>query len=155
MIALRIARGVRSHFITRLPEWLLAGQMGMFGWQLLRTGDTFASSSTYSVMARLFSESLWGGAALGISLFWLLSLIFNGSFEWFARWSRWVRSLSALAASAFWSAAAISMFEANPISTGVTNNAGFAAMAFIVSLITAREVGAADKRARHAAAGSR
>ena len=152
MLALRIATGVRSHFVTRLPEWLLAGQMGLFGWQLLRTGRTFASSPTYRIMARLCSETAWGGIALGISLFWLLSLILNGSFRWFARWSHWVRSVSALVAFCFWSAAAASMFQANPVSTGVINNAGFAAMAFIVSLITAREVGAADREARHAAA---
>ncbi len=154
MIALRIATGVRSHFVTRLPEWLLAGQMGLFGWQLLRTGRTFGSSPTYRTMAALFTETAWGGVALAISLVWLLALILNGSFRPFARWSRWVRSMSALAASVFWTAASASMFAANPVSTGVTNNAGFAAMAFVVSLITAREVGAADREARHAAARS-
>ncbi len=154
MLALRIATGVRSHFVTRLPEWLLAGQMGLFGWQLLRTGRTFLSSPTYSTMAALFTETTWGAVALFISLVWLVALLLNGSFRWFARWSRWVRSLAALAASGFWPAAAASMFEANPSSTGVTNNAGFAVMAFAVSLITAREVGAADREARHAAARS-
>ncbi len=152
MIALRIAAGVRSHFVHRLPEWLLSAQLGLFGWQLSRTGDTFATSLTYRVMAHLAPETAWGGVALGLSLFWLVSLILNGTFSGFARCSKWVRSISAFFASGFWTATAVSMFEANPISTGVSGNAGFAMMAFVVSLVTAREVGAADRRARDASA---
>ena len=150
MIALRIADGVRAHFVHRLPEWLLSAQLGMFGWQLSRSGATFATSSTYRIMAYLAPETMWGGVALGLSLFWLVSLILNGTFSGFARWSKWVRSISAFLATGFWTATAVSMFEANPLSTGVTGNAGFAIMAFVVSLVTAREVGAADRRARDA-----
>ena len=154
MMAFRIAHGVRSHFIHRLPEWLLAGQIGMMGMQLLRVGSTFGSSPTWRVIARVISEDAFGSLALGISLFWLISLILNGTFWWFAGWSRWVRSLSAFLATGFWSVTAIGLYQASPYSTGVTNNAGFAVMSFVVSLITAREVGAADKRARNAAAGT-
>ncbi len=151
---LRIARGVRSHFVVRLPEWLLAGQMGLLGMQYLRSNVLFASSKTYAVIASLVSESVWGSAALGISLFWLVALIFNGTFAWFARCSKWLRSLSAFLAAGFWSLSAVGLYEANPLSPAYLNSAGYAVMAFVVSLITAREVGRADKKVKDAAARS-
>lgn len=155
MIMLRIADSVRSHFVIRLPEWLLSGQIGLLGLQFLRTDEIFAHSRAYSVIAHFIRESVWGSAALGISFFWLISLILNGTFVWFARWSKWVRSLSAFVAAGFWSVSAIGVFEANPHSPAIVNNGGYAVMAFIVSLITAREVGRADRKARDAAAGSK
>jgi hypothetical protein len=153
MIMLRVAASVRSHFVVRLPEWLLSGELGLLGLQFLRSNETFATSKTYSVISHYISEAAWGSVALGISFFWLVSLILNGTFAWFARCSKWVRSLSAFLGAGFWSVSAFGVFEANPHSPAIVNNGGYAAMAFIVSLITAREVGRADRKARDAAAG--
>lgn len=155
MIAFRLAQGVKSHFITRLPEWLLAGQIGLAGLQLLRSDDTFLRGNAYRVIAQFVSEVEWGGAALCISLFWLTALILNGTFEWFARWSRWIRSLSAFIAAGFWSLSVVGTFEANSLNPAPINNLGYAVMAFLVSLITAREVGAADRKVKDAAAGAK
>ena len=155
MEMLRLVDGVRSHFVYRMPEWMLSGLLGLLGMQFLRSGDLFATSRTYSVIAHLVSETVWGSSALGISFFWLVALVLNGTFAWFVRWSKWVRSLSAFAASGFWSLSALGLYEANPHSPAWINNAGYAVMAFIVSLITAREVGRADKKVRDAATRSK
>ncbi len=154
MVILRIAGNVRSHFVVRLPEWLLSGQIGLLGMQFLRTDEIFTASKTYSVISHFVSEVVWGSIAVGIAVFWIMSLVLNGTFAWFARCSKWVRSLSAFVAAGFWSVSALGVFEANPQSPAIVNNGGYAVMAFIVSLITAREVGRADRKARDAAAGS-
>ena len=155
MIAFRLAQGVKSHFVTRLPEWLLAGQIGLTGLQFLRSNDAFERGISYRVIARFVTETTWGLIALSISLFWLTALILNGSFKWFVRWSRWVRTLSAFVAAGFWSISVVGTYEANWLSPAVVNNLGYAVLAFLVSLITAREVGAADRKAKDAAAGSK
>ena len=154
MIALRVAKGVRTHLLQRLPEWFLATHLGLVGAQLIRTDETFRTSQAYRVIASYVSETAWSMAALSISSFWMTALILNGSFAWFSRWSRWVRSLSAFVVSGFWSVTAVGVFESAPMSPAVVNNAGYAVMAFVVSLVTAHECGAADKRATYAASRS-
>ena len=145
MQMIRLVDGVRSHFVYRMPEWMLSGLLGLLGMQFLRSNDIFANSKTYSFIAHFVSETVWGSCALAISLCWLVALFLNGTFIWFSRWSKWIRSLSAFAASGFWSLSALGIYEAAPQSPATINNAGYAVMAFIVSLITAREVGRADK----------
>lgn len=152
MIVVKIVSGVRSHFVRRLPEWLLAAHIGAWGCSVAHSPHLFESSRSFAVMATIASERTWGAIALSLSLFWFLALFLNGTFRWFAQWSRWIRSLSAFVTSGFWITATLGFLASNPSSPAAVNTGFYALIAFSVSLITAREVGAAGAKVKHGAA---
>lgn len=148
MILLKLQTGVRSHFVTRMPEWGLSIVMFASAVQLLRTGETFSSSNLYTVLARHIDEEHLGTIAAVISSAWLGALIVNGSFRATRRWSPWVRSSCAMLSAMYWMVVALAIAAADSLSTGVVNNAGFSFLALAASILSAREVGAADRNAK-------
>lgn len=148
MILMRLIGGVRSHFITRGAEWILAWGMVVEGAQLVRTGDTFKSTHAYAVMASMVSEGPWGFLGIAIGAAWLVALLLNGTFISFGRISPWVRSLAAFVSAFYWGVYTIAMAFSNPIGTGTIDHAILATLTAFYSIIIAREVGAADKRAK-------
>lgn len=145
---MRIVGGVRHHFVTRLPEWLLACEMMIEGLQLVRTGKTFGSAHAYKVIAAMVREEPWGWLGVCVAAAWLVALFLNGTFVAFRRVSPWARSLSALVAALYWGVWTITMAIASPVGTGFINHAGYSALAAAYSIIVMREVGVADERAR-------
>lgn len=142
MMVIRIAGGVRSHFVTRMHEWGFSAGLFAIGLVLVTVGDVFRAAPGYRLLATWVSEILWGRIALGISSVWLAALIINGTFKTFRRWSPWARSLCALMASAFWAVDATAIFLAKPLSPmGMLCNAILAYSALASSLVSAREVG--------------
>lgn len=148
MIVLRLQTGVRSHFVTRMPEWGLSFGLLDFARRLTISGDSFSSSAGYRLLERYVCEATWAKIALGIAVTWLAALVLNGTFKHTRRWSPWVRSLCAFAASVFWGVNAFAFEVAVPDSPGVTNNSLLAFLAVASSIISAREVGASDRSAR-------
>lgn len=151
MIVMRMTKGGRSHFVTRMPEWGLSGTLLAFAIQLLRDQDSFETNSGYSFLGRLVSQEGWGCFALVISSIWLTALVFNGLAPRTRRWSPMFRSICAFAASAFWAVNATAYLIAQPNAPGLINNAGFAFIALASSIIIAREVGVVAERAKNAA----
>lgn len=148
MIVLRLQTGVRSHFVTRMPEWGLSAILMAFAIQLLRPSDSFHSSSGYALLSRHVSETGWGCFAATVAGAWLLALLINGSFKRTRRVTPWVRSICALAAAGFWTTNAAVILITIPSSPGVINNSGFAFFALAYSILTAREVGQIDGTAK-------
>lgn len=144
MMALRFATGIRSHFVTRLPEWILSTGLLVQSFNLLRRGDSFSTSPVYRLLAKYVSDNTWGWIAFTISVVWLLSLAINGSFRSSRRWTPWVRSIAAMSAGAYWITNTLAVAAIASTNPGVVNNMTLGAAAIAFSILIAREVGRTD-----------
>ena len=148
MVVLRVAAGVRRHFMYRLPEWALSANLALFSVVLLMPGDTFGSVRTYAVMARIADERTWGVAIGIVASVRLISLILNGTFPVFARYSPLARAIGSALGAIVWFALSVSFYESNPTGTGWSNYAVWLAVDVVLAVHIAGEAGQAWK-ARH------
>ena len=77
MIVLRVAAGVRRHFLYRLPEWAVSADLAIFSTTLLRPGDTFGSSHSYDTMAHIADETTWGMCIGVVASVRIIALLLN------------------------------------------------------------------------------
>lgn len=113
MLTARVISGVANHFIMRLSEWTSALVLLNFGTTLLRTGVTFESPG-YATMARVASEDTWGWCLLALAAVRLGALVMNGTFDWFARYSVYVRAVCASLSVFAWFLIGICLLAGNP-----------------------------------------
>ena len=154
MIAMRVVKGVTTHFVLRMHEWIFAGTIIFLGIQLLRPGDTFGSSAGYAVMANFAPEWVWGFGMVGIGLLRVFALIVNGSFDWSRRFSPHARAVCAALSAFAWFVLGLGIFLGNPLATGVPIDCGLMVSDIALAIIISGEAGAADQRYRNARARS-
>lgn len=153
----RISKGVRSHLYARRSEWACAAVITWWGVSLMAPGDTFALSPTYSGLARIATEPVWGAVCLALGLFRLAALTVNGTFQgtWYSRYSPHVRAITAyLTAMVYFLIVygVLTNLGKVPLSTGL---GAYAALAFLDvsnALGTAKESGYQTREFRNAGA---
>ena len=104
MIVVRVARGISDHFPARASEWGFAGLLIGLGYVFAGSPDLFDASRSYSGLARLADETVWGSACIAIGVVRLLALVINGTFaeSWYGRWSPHVRGVCAFLSCGIW-----------------------------------------------------
>lgn len=104
MIVVRVARGIREHFPARASEWGFSGLLIWLGCVFTRWPELFDRSLSYSGLAGLADETVWGAACIAIGLVRLAALVINGTFAdtWYGRWSPHVRGVCAFLSCGVW-----------------------------------------------------
>lgn len=118
---IRIVTGIHKHLPERVAEWALAIVLVRFGWTLLQPGDTFALSPTFTDMANMASENVWGWGCFLIGVVRLLALIVNGTF-WdtiYSRYSPHVRGITAVISIFAWTNICYGMWASGVNTTGL------------------------------------
>lgn len=153
MIALRVVRGVTDHFVGRWSEWLFSFILMSLGVKLLGSSETFASSPGFAMMAKIAREDTWGWALTSIGGFRLLTLLINGTFRSFARWSPIARSGLAFVSCFAWFSIAMGIFLSNPDGWGYLTYTGLLVGDLINSILAGGDAGASERRYRNGGPG--
>lgn len=95
---LTMSEKIFSHFNERLPEWIIALAIGLWGIPLLLNPELFASSFYFIGLSNLFDQATWGFIALFICILRLTFLTINGAW----RKSAHLRALGAIMSVVFW-----------------------------------------------------
>ena len=144
MIALRVVAGVTNHFMMRLPEWVNAVILTMFGLTLLQSGDTF-NNPAFAVMKHYASENVWGAVLTGLGAVRLTALVLNGTFKWFARWSVRIRAGTATLCCFAWFCISAGLFMADSGSTGAKTYAAHLIVDMILAIHLGGQAGKVDR----------
>lgn len=98
----RVAGGVRSHFSSRLHEWLMTYPAAATGLALWSSPDLFDVSHSYDVLASWATEGTWAALLLVATALRLAALTVNGTFAGF-RLAPHFRLAAAFVGAAVWS----------------------------------------------------
>lgn len=153
MIAVRVARGVKNHFVGRNPEWLLAILCFGLGFRLLGAENTFDSSPSFAVMKSIASENHWGVGMVIIGGLRLIALTVNGTFKTFARFSPFVRTVMSMLTAFVWFAIGVGFYNANPAGWGWFTYFIVMAMDIISATLAGGDAGAVQRRLRNGSSG--
>lgn len=149
MIALRIVRGVTTHFVGRWPEWVLSGILFAIGLQLLRPGETFDTSPGYYVMAAFATEDHWGYFLCLVAGARLTALTVNGTFKPFARLSPFVRCFLGVVSGFAWFTLALGLYLANPVGIPAPICAGLLVADMINAILAGGDAGVTERKYRN------
>lgn len=149
MIALRVVRGVTSHFVGRWPEWIFSLILFALGVQLLGPANTFASAAGFRVMASFASENAWGMALCLVSGARLIALGLNGTFTFFARLSPIIRCVLGVASGFVWFSIALGIYLSNPDGWGHITYSGLLIGDIINAILAGGDAGASERRYRN------
>lgn len=142
---------LKLHFKKRPTEWYNAFILFIMGIQIERMdADFFSQYKAFKLILSFVTSHQFGAISLIISIVWIIALIMNGSFDWFAKWSRFFRSVCSLFAAVFWTFMAVELLWINDASPFGTFCAWFGIRCFVISLSSAYEVGYETKTIKNA-----
>lgn len=154
-IYVRLARGVRDHFIVRRSEWGSACGLLYVGVAFASPGNTL-DFPNLRYLSAIMSETAWAWVCLSLGLTRFVALILNGTFAHrrYGRHSPHIRAVTAFGGCMVWSTMAIAVL--------LTPSAWHPPISILMGLLTiqaaqdafnwrgaAAEAGAADREVRN------
>lgn len=107
----------------RIPEWISASMMTLWGWVVLTDLTLFASNPSFAAMTRL-PQWVWGDLALFCGLAGLVGLGING----FWRATPFIRAVAAGGRMLMWLAIVLGLASSLSLSTGLPIYFGLVAL---------------------------
>ncbi len=98
----------------RVPEWILAGMMLFWGWNVLSHIGMFAGNPAFRAMLNIMPQSAWGSGALALGLAGLVGLAING----FWKATPFIRAASAFGRAFLWLQIHFGIYASGTPSTG-------------------------------------
>lgn len=153
MIALRVVKGMTSHFAGRWPEWVLAILLFAMGCKLLSPTEVFQSSPGFRSMTEFGTETQWGFFLVSIGGVRILALAINGTFSCLARWTPIARAAFALLSGFAWFSIAIGLYVSNPTSWAHLTYSALLVMDILNAIFASGDAGATERKYRNARTG--
>lgn len=107
----------------RIPEWISASMMTLWGWVVLTDQTLFANSPSFAAMNQ-FPQWVWGSLALACGLAGLVGLGING----FWKATPFIRAAAAGGRMLMWLAIVVGLASSGNLSTGLPTYFGLAAL---------------------------
>lgn len=114
----------KETFPLRIPEWICAGMMTLWGWTVLTVGGLFSSNPSFAGMAAIMPQWTWGLWATSLGLAGLLALAING----FWKPTPFIRIVSAFGRTFLWIQIEFGLLATGEPTTGTTIYVGLAAL---------------------------
>lgn len=118
---IRVVTGIAEHLDVRMPEWISAGILILYGINLVLTPTSWTNPEAWTLMLSLLSEDNWGLTCVAAGVAWLMALTVNGTFSGtlYSRYSPLVRGLCALLSAAIWFLVVMSVLTAESSGRGI------------------------------------
>lgn len=136
---------IQHRFGPRMPEWFLAGHMGVFGWVLLLPTQTFNQPS-FAVFRQWIAEDVLGWIMLLVGLARFIGLFVNGARR---HVTPQIRQFSAAVGALIWAGVTYGFFSSDVVSTWVA----IYPLLFIEELVNIYRAAHDQGEARHGKAG--
>jgi hypothetical protein len=104
----------RKSLPFRIPEWVMAAMMLLWGWMVLTNPTMFAANPSFNGMAAILPQEGWGSAATLLGVAGLIGLGINGF--WVA--TPFIRAASSFGRAFLWLQIEFGLMAAGQATTG-------------------------------------
>lgn len=111
-------------FPLRVPEWICASMMTLWGWTVATVPTLFATNAAFSGMAEIMPQWVWGAWSLVLGISGLLALGING----FWTPTPFIRLVSSFGRMFLWMQIQFGLLATGQPSTGTAIYIGLAAL---------------------------
>ena len=150
MIIVRMIKGIKTHFPSRIAEWFLSVALINWGLILMRTEEVFTKYKTFTGLQNIADESTWAIFAFIVGLIRLVALAINGTFygTWYSRFSPHIRGVMSFLSCFCWVQITYSFLIITPLSPSVAIYATLVVVDMFCMATAWTEAGRNDKQVK-------